>query len=96
MGIVPKGTYLLSGYDGYTRDEATNKLGRYEDTGLEPEEIGKWIPVNIRVPKNDTSVLACFDDGFIATVNYGGDWELWADAGEVVAWMPLPKPYVGL
>ena len=41
MEIVPGGKYLLSGYDRYTTDEAINKLGRYEDTGLEPEEIGK-------------------------------------------------------
>ena len=41
MEIVPGGKYLLSGYDGYTMTEAINKLGRYEDTGLEPEEIGK-------------------------------------------------------
>ena len=41
MEIVPGGKYLSIGYDGYTMTEAINKLGRYEDTGLEPEEIGK-------------------------------------------------------
>lgn len=92
--IAPGYEYILIEGDGYTRDNAIDKLGRYEDTELEPEEIGKWIPVNIKVPKNDTLVLVCFDDGFITSVNYEGDWELWADAGEVTAWMPLPKPYL--
>ena len=41
MEIVPGGKYLLNGYDRYTMTEAINKLGRYEETGLEPEEIGK-------------------------------------------------------
>ena len=92
--IAPGYEYILVESDGYAQDNIIDKLGRYEDTGLEPEEIGKWIPVTKQSPENDTLVLACFDDGFVASVNYDGDWELWADAGEVIAWMHLPKPYV--
>ncbi len=91
--IAPGYEYILVEGDGYDRDNAITKLGKYEDTGLEPEEIGKWIPVNKQSPENETLVLVCFDDGFVTTANYDGDWELWADAGEVLAWMPLPRPY---
>lgn len=55
---------------------------------------GKWIAVNEREPEEENNYLVSFDDGFIATVYYAdNDWELWADAGEPIAWMPLPKPY---
>lgn len=56
--------------------------------------MNKWIPINKMHPIEDGIYLCCFDDDFIATVLYrDNDWELWADSGEVVAWMPLPKPY---
>lgn len=51
---------------------AVKRLGHYEATGLEPEEIPQWIPVSERLPEDDetlprysdstielTSVLAC-------------------------------------
>lgn len=53
----------------------------------------KWIPVEERLPEVHWFYTVCFDDGFITTVEFDGDWILWADATEVVAWMPLPKPY---
>lgn len=80
-------------------------LGKYEDTGLTPEEImdGKlltgWIPVTEQLPEYDGMYLACFDDEFVTSVAYETDmdgtqdWELWADSGEVVAWMRLPEAY---
>lgn len=80
-------------------------LRDYEDTGLTPEEImdGKmltgWIPVDEQLPKLDEDgyayVLVCMDDEFVATTDYTRDegFGLWADSGEVLAWMPLPEPY---
>lgn len=53
----------------------------------------KWIPVEERLPEVNWFYTVCFDDGFITTVEFDGDWILWADATEVVAWMPLPEPY---
>ena len=59
----------------------------------------KWIPISGRLPEVDkygeAYVLVCMDDGFIATTTYVKDegFELWADSGEVIAWMPLPEPY---
>ena len=54
----------------------------------------KWIPCSVRLPKEEGEYLVSFDDGFIATTGYyEGDFELWADAGEPLAWMPLPEGY---
>ena len=58
----------------------------------------QWIPVSERMPDEEGEYTVCFDDGYITTVSYGMvidrmDWELWADSGEPVAWMPLPEPY---
>ena len=60
-------------------------------------KVDKWIPTQlfgVSLPREDGRYLVTFDDGFIATADYiEGEWELWADAGEVIAWMPLPEPY---
>ena len=56
----------------------------------------KWIPLNKNgyEPLFEGDYLLCLDDGYIASVYFdGSDWELWADSGEPVAWMPLPMPY---
>ena len=55
--------------------------------------MSKWIDVNDRLPEKDTDVLVCFYDGFMATVFFGEDFDLWTDSGEPIAWMPLPEPY---
>ena len=55
-----------------------------------------WTPLTEREPETDGEYLVTFDDGFIATVSYvGGDFELWVDSGEPVAWMGLPDPWKG-
>lgn len=64
------------------------------------EPKANWIPLDRlgHEPENEGDYLVQFDDGYISTVHYGMiydryDWELWQDAGEPIAWMPLPKPY---
>ena len=83
------------------------KLSRYEDTGLEPEEImdGKmltgWIPAAEKLPKAKEDVLVCTKFGWILVAWYGPNGQRWhitpADAGitreDIAAWMPLPKPF---
>lgn len=56
-------------------------------------KMTSWIPVSERMPDRDSYVMVSFDDGFIATVNYGDDFELWCDSGDPVAWMRLHEPY---
>ena len=54
----------------------------------------RWIPLKEKEPEEEGEYLVSFDDGFIATTGYyDGDFELWADAGEPLAWMSLPAPY---
>lgn len=60
----------------------------------EQPKVNEWIPIEERLPK-DGDYLCSFDDGFITRVSFvDGDWELWAESGEVIAWQPLPNPYV--
>ena len=52
-----------------------------------------WISVKDRLPEHENEYLVCLDDGFIATTAWiGGDWELWADAGDVTNWREPPPP----
>lgn len=89
------------------------KLMEYEDTGLSPEEIERlkeqhrWIPVEERLPEEDTIVLltvsglySCitFSDAIeLGNLCSDGEWFIegypdWDDPN-VTAWMPLPEPY---
>jgi len=84
--------------------EFLKELQEYRRTGLTPAEIrdGKlltgWIPVEERLPEMDESgyayVLVSMDDGFVAATGFTRDegFGLWAESGEVIAWMPLPEP----
>lgn len=90
-------------------------LKKYEDTGLAPEEIERlkeqhrWIPVEERLPEEDTIVLltvsglySCitFSDAIeLGNLCSDGEWFIegypdWDDPN-VTAWMPLLEPYQG-
>lgn len=61
---------------------------------LNQPTVNEWIPVEEKLPE-DGDYLCSFDDGFITRVSFiNGDWELWADSGEIIAWKPLPNLYV--
>ena len=82
----------------YGRDASVmkNTLNFVIDLINEQPKVNEWIPFNKEEPKEEGLYLCCFDDGFITTVEYeDGDWNLWADSGEVVAWQTLPEPYKG-
>lgn len=60
----------------------------------------QWIPVSERLPKERMAVLVYapkYKNIYCATLQAGGWWIFGAYytpiMGEVVAWMPLPKPY---
>lgn len=62
--------------------------------------LDSWISIDEKLPTvdpryGDIDVLAHMDDGFIATTTFSGDWELWAESGEVTHWMLLPNPPKG-
>lgn len=63
--------------------------------GIEPDTgFGFWVPVSERRPSVEDEYIIQLDDGYIATAEFSaGKFELWADSGEVVAWMPKPAQY---
>jgi hypothetical protein len=52
-----------------------------------------WIPVSERLPEEGSRILVCCNDGYIGVddyFSYGFD----DCKDDVIAWMPLPEPYV--
>lgn len=63
---------------------------------IELLEQTRWIPLNAEgnEPKEEGFYLLCLSDGYVTNVYYDGkDWELWLNAGEPIAWQPLPQRY---
>lgn len=63
------------------------------------EENGGWVSVEDHLPSNGIGVLVCDDNGKILSglMCINGEWQ-WPNCGvksahNIVAWMPLPKPY---
>ena len=82
--------------DGYLKAEEVIKNAPTID-------IPQWIPCSERLPKENEEVLVCDADGTMEVCDLemfgrgiGLKWtdkngyECWLD---VIAWMPLPKPY---
>ena len=114
----PRNSGIKTGYwSPNKKDELIERLAAYEDTGLTPEEIKelkenknpRWIPVEERLPEEDTIVLLTVS-GLYSCITFSdatelgnlcsdGSWFIegypdW-DNPEVTAWMPLPEPYQG-
>ena len=92
-------------------DKAKEYGGYYEDTvyavpladisdapSIEPKR-GEWIPCSERLPKENTEVLMSLEWGVDIGEYRNGEWHSeWInhyDDGNVLAWMPLPKPWKG-
>ena len=96
---------IKSGYwSPAKKDELVQRLGKYEDTGMESEELQKslrWIPVEEQLPKEGARIIICTERDFRCEAirtqtgkyfRYG--IELSEILGQkIVAWMPLPDPY---
>lgn len=84
--------------------EQDNKLRAIEtDTAYEcGKHANRWIPVSERLPEKDVNVLAyhrneSFDYQYVSWIDdYSGRWcgFIGSLSDEVLAWMPLPEPYV--
>lgn len=90
------------------KDELVQRLGEYEDTGLEPEEIQKmrqrskhtdngWISVAEMPPKRRGLYLCtaeCEGERYVIVGHYNGPGWTEDYAGQkVIAWQQLPEPY---
>ena len=88
---------LPNAYNGWS--DAYDKayiIGTLEEvpSADRPQE---WIPCSERLPKENTEVLMSLEWGIDIGECRDGDWHSeWInhyDDGNVLAWMPLPKPY---
>lgn len=65
------------------------------------ENQNKWIPVSERLPEDNEEVLCFLESEEMAVLSRQNNWGQyeWVDGGfatgsyDVIAWMPLPKPY---
>lgn len=81
-----------------TEEEIKNLKQKIADSPIafmpSAERKGKWIPCSERLPEEEGHYLLSLSDGFVASADYyNGDWELWEDCGEPLAWQYLPEPY---
>ena len=62
-------------------------------------EIGGWIPCSERLPVENGTYLASYEDCPVLMDWFNGKWFFYArnpaveETGTIQAWMPLPKPY---
>ena len=71
------------------------------------DAVPRWIPCEERLPEPNVAVLGyapAFDNIFAVYYDSVCGWMTWSPVydepfpsfqGEIVAWMPLPEPYVG-
>ena len=99
---------LFSGDDMLLIDQAEAQTELMMMPSAQPEhKTGRWIPVSERLPdkRGDYLVTLCGNGEpwvEIALWNetFGGRWQMvlyndvdYSDISNVIAWMPLPKPY---
>lgn len=66
---------------------------------LPEKKPNKWIPVSERLPENHNQEVLIslkwgIDIGWYSDGEWHSEWINHYDDGNVLAWMPLPKPYV--
>lgn len=76
--------------------EAISKLAAYEDSGLAPEQIPRWISVSDQLPEHNQRVIVCRKDGRVEQGFYlgvNGWWKVYGtNTKSITYWMPMPEP----
>lgn len=64
-------------------------------------EKGEWIPVTEKLPEEDSEVVYCSTEGVIGTCHYYKGFNNYPQTDSkkymfdnIVAWLPIPKPYI--
>lgn len=86
------------GFD-VNKEELTKALlydrGQYEKGYEDGLNASKWVPCSERLPEDYTECLICDDIGRVyESKYYRSAWLIKNGTSVVVAWMPLPKPYI--
>ena len=66
---------------------------------LEKQEQDRWVPVTERLPEENGTYLACYEDATVVLDWFNGKWFFYRtnpaveETGTIIAWRPLPEPY---
>jgi hypothetical protein len=66
---------------------------------IEKQEQDRWIPVTERLPEENGTYLACYEDATVLLDWFNGKWFFYRtnpaveETGTIIAWRPLPEPY---
>jgi hypothetical protein len=92
--------YYLQNHTNDYSEESHTAMMMAIDALSNSEKPDKWIPVSEKLPEKNVEVLATTEWGAvtIAEMYSANDWFIHegttnAEADEIVAWMPLPKPF---
>lgn len=106
--ILSQGKYY---YNGKGEQEYAIPIGTIKSAPsvIPQAKEGKWIPCSERLPKKDGSYLVCMSwdylsmdvlmwaDGWNCTRRINGEVNRESEMDEeIIAWMPLPKPWKGV
>lgn len=84
-------------HDGFIKTDRFDKANQIILDALSAEAVQGWIPCSERLPeKGELVLVTVWNDVTIAWRNIYGGWDSAEDMyekGDVIAWMPLPKPY---
>ena len=68
-------------------------------SALEKQEKDRWIPVTERLPEENGTYMACYEDATVLLDWFNGKWFFYRtnpaveETGTIIAWRPLPEPY---
>lgn len=100
---IIKGLQAVNEHIGKHFNEGGAWMAEFIDNAIKALEQTRWIPVSERLPNESADVLCNTDSKEIFISTYYGkmnsgiayfvdnNGRMWED--DVIAWMPLPKPY---